>query len=86
MPTRYAAAGEVARHEASWRCCKPFQRSGSNVDDPLAVVRVASRPRRVGQSKIARIDDFLSTNAKLLHRSCLIQQWRWKGDVHEQYV
>ena len=43
-----------------------FQRSGSNVDDPLAVVRIASLPRRVGKSKIARIDDFLSTNAKLL--------------------
>jgi hypothetical protein len=51
-----------------------FQRSGSNVDDPLAVVRIASRPRRVGRSKIARIDDFLSTNAKLLHGNYLVQQ------------
>jgi hypothetical protein len=56
----------------------PFQRSCSNVDDPLAVVRIASRPRRVGKSKIARVDDFLGTNAKLLHRTYLIQQWRWK--------
>ena len=63
-----------------------FQRSVSNVADPLAVVRIASLPRRVGKSKIARIDDFLRTNAKLLHRNYLIQQWRWKGDVHEQYV
>ncbi len=29
-----------------------FQRSGSNVDDPLAVARIASRPRRVEKSKI----------------------------------
>jgi hypothetical protein len=64
----------------------PFQRSGSNVDNPIAVVPIASRPKRVGKSKIARIDDFLSTNAKLLYRNYLIQQWRWKGDVHEQYV
>jgi hypothetical protein len=63
-----------------------FQRSGSNVDDPLAVVRIASRRKRVGKSKIARIGDFLSTNVKLLHRNYLIRQWRWKGDVHEQYV
>jgi hypothetical protein len=53
-----------------------FQCSGSNVDDPIAVVRIASRPGRVGKRKIARIDDFLSTNAKLLHRNRLIQQWR----------
>jgi len=65
-----------------------FQCSGRNVGDPLAVVRIASLPRRVGKSKIAGIDDFLSTNAnaKLLHRNHLIRHWRWKGDVHEQYV
>lgn len=64
-----------------------FQRSCSNVDDPLAVVRIASRPGRARKSKIARIDDFLRTNAKLLHRTyLLIRQWRWKGDVHEQFV
>jgi hypothetical protein len=33
----------------------------SNIDNPLAVVRIASRLRGVGRSKIARIDDFQSS-------------------------
>jgi hypothetical protein len=58
-----------------------FQLSGNNVDDLRAVVRIASRPRRTGKSKIARIDGFLSTNAKLLQRNNLIQQWRWRKET-----
>jgi hypothetical protein len=35
----------------------------------------------MGRSKIARIDDFLGTNAKLLHQNRLIQQWRWRKET-----
>jgi len=33
------------------------------------------------KARFARIDDFLSTNAKLLHRNYLIQQWRWRKET-----
>jgi hypothetical protein len=35
----------------------------------------------VGKSKIARIDDFLRTSAKLLHRNYSIQQLRWRKET-----
>jgi DNA-binding phage protein len=44
-------------------------------------VRIASRPRRIGRSKIAGIDDFLGTNAKLLHQNKLVQQRRWRKET-----
>lgn len=63
-----------------------FLRSVSLVVNPCAVLRNASRPRRMERRKMVRIDDFLGTSAKCLDQIMDPAMAKEKGNVHEQNI